>query len=87
MSECGHVMGVITAHNSVQDTIELLQARVSALDAATLDQVEARLQVHMTTLGETARFISVTWCSRLVHTETDGISSQKCIYEFQHLNK
>lgn len=28
-----------------QDTIELLQARVSALDSATLDQVEARLQV------------------------------------------
>uniref|UniRef100_A0A3B4APG0 Dynactin subunit 2 n=1 Tax=Periophthalmus magnuspinnatus TaxID=409849 RepID=A0A3B4APG0_9GOBI len=27
------------------DTIELLQARVSALDSATLDQVEARLQV------------------------------------------
>lgn len=26
--------------------MELLQARVSALDAATLDQVEARLQVH-----------------------------------------
>ncbi|KTG36840.1 hypothetical protein cypCar_00048612, partial [Cyprinus carpio] len=30
---------------SLMDTIELLQARVSALDAATLDQVEARLQV------------------------------------------
>lgn len=29
--------------------MELLQARVSALDAATLDQVEARLQVAMTT--------------------------------------
>lgn len=29
--------------------MELLQARVSALDAATLDQVEARLQVTMTT--------------------------------------
>jgi len=29
-----------------QDSIELLQARVSALDAATLDQVEARLQVR-----------------------------------------
>lgn len=28
-----------------QDTIELLQARISALDSATLDQVEARLQV------------------------------------------
>lgn len=28
--------------------MELLQARVSALDAATLDQVEARLQVTMT---------------------------------------
>lgn len=28
-----------------QDTIELLQARVSALDSVTLDQVEARLQV------------------------------------------
>ncbi len=30
-----------------QDSIELLQARVSALDAATLDQVEARLQVRL----------------------------------------
>lgn len=30
---------------SHQDIIELLQARVSALDSATLDQVEARLQV------------------------------------------
>lgn len=28
-----------------QDTIDLLQARVSALDSSTLDQVEARLQV------------------------------------------
>ncbi|XP_052415706.1 dynactin subunit 2 isoform X2 [Carassius gibelio] len=31
--------------SSLMDTIELLQARVGALDAATLDQVEARLQV------------------------------------------
>lgn len=30
-----------------QDTLELLQARVSALDSATLDQVEARLQVQL----------------------------------------
>lgn len=30
-----------------QDTIELLQARVSALDSTMLDQVEARLQVTL----------------------------------------
>lgn len=31
--------------------MELLQARVSALDAATLDQVEARLQVNLLSLS------------------------------------
>lgn len=35
--------------------MELLQARVSALDAATLDQVEARLQVTMTTESDLSR--------------------------------
>ncbi|XDV35180.1 hypothetical protein PO909_005176 [Leuciscus waleckii] len=38
-----------------QDTIELLQARVSALDAATLDQVEARLQSVLGKMNEIAK--------------------------------
>lgn len=33
----------LTSH--LQETVELLQAKVSALDLAVLDQVEARLQV------------------------------------------
>lgn len=74
MSECGHVMD----HNSVQDTIELLQARVSALDAATLDQVEARLQVHMTALAH-QRHMVFTACS---HTNSQGP-----LWIFQHLIK
>uniref|UniRef100_A0A9J8BCZ2 Dynactin 2 (p50) n=1 Tax=Cyprinus carpio carpio TaxID=630221 RepID=A0A9J8BCZ2_CYPCA len=39
----------------LQDTIELLQARVSALDAATLDQVEARLQSVLGKMNEIAK--------------------------------
>uniref|UniRef100_A0A8C6TAT5 Dynactin 2 (p50) n=1 Tax=Neogobius melanostomus TaxID=47308 RepID=A0A8C6TAT5_9GOBI len=38
-----------------QDTIELLQARVSALDSATLDQVEARLQSVLGKMNEMAK--------------------------------
>uniref|UniRef100_A0A3Q3LLF8 Dynactin 2 (p50) n=1 Tax=Mastacembelus armatus TaxID=205130 RepID=A0A3Q3LLF8_9TELE len=38
-----------------QDTIELLQARVSALDSATLDQVEARLQSILGKMNEIAK--------------------------------
>uniref|UniRef100_A0A3B4V8C3 Dynactin 2 (p50) n=1 Tax=Seriola dumerili TaxID=41447 RepID=A0A3B4V8C3_SERDU len=38
-----------------QDTIELLQARVSALDSATLDQVEARLQSVLGKMNEIAK--------------------------------
>uniref|UniRef100_A0A9J8CPC7 Dynactin 2 (p50) n=1 Tax=Cyprinus carpio carpio TaxID=630221 RepID=A0A9J8CPC7_CYPCA len=38
-----------------QDTIELLQARVGALDAATLDQVEARLQSVLGKMNEIAK--------------------------------
>ncbi|CAM4629472.1 unnamed protein product [Leuciscus chuanchicus] len=40
---------------SLTDTIELLQARVSALDAATLDQVEARLQSVLGKMNEIAK--------------------------------
>uniref|UniRef100_A0A672L8K6 Dynactin subunit 2 n=1 Tax=Sinocyclocheilus grahami TaxID=75366 RepID=A0A672L8K6_SINGR len=39
----------------LQDTIELLQARVGALDAATLDQVEARLQSVLGKMNEIAK--------------------------------
>uniref|UniRef100_A0A667WVI9 Dynactin 2 (p50) n=1 Tax=Myripristis murdjan TaxID=586833 RepID=A0A667WVI9_9TELE len=38
-----------------QDTLELLQARVSALDANTLDQVEARLQSVLGKMNEIAK--------------------------------
>uniref|UniRef100_A0AAQ5YSE9 Dynactin subunit 2 n=1 Tax=Amphiprion ocellaris TaxID=80972 RepID=A0AAQ5YSE9_AMPOC len=38
-----------------QDTIEVLQARVSALDSATLDQVEARLQSVLGKMNEIAK--------------------------------
>uniref|UniRef100_A0A8C6P1X8 Dynactin 2 (p50) n=1 Tax=Nothobranchius furzeri TaxID=105023 RepID=A0A8C6P1X8_NOTFU len=41
--------------SSFQDTIELLQARVSALDSATLDQVEARLQSVLGKMNEIAK--------------------------------
>lgn len=37
------------------DTLELLQARVSALDSATLDQVEARLQSVLGKMNEIAK--------------------------------
>lgn len=40
---------------SLMDTIELLQARVSALDSATLDQVEARLQSVLGKMNEMAK--------------------------------
>ncbi|KAA0712653.1 Dynactin subunit 2 [Triplophysa tibetana] len=40
---------------SLTDTIELLQARVNALDAATLDQVEARLQSVLGKMNEIAK--------------------------------
>ncbi|XP_058635732.1 dynactin subunit 2 [Onychostoma macrolepis] len=40
---------------SLMDSIELLQARVSALDAATLDQVEARLQSVLGKMNEIAK--------------------------------
>lgn len=39
------VFGLVFFFSFYQDTIDLLQARVSALDSSTLDQVEARLQV------------------------------------------
>uniref|UniRef100_A0A8C7HIB9 Dynactin 2 (p50) n=1 Tax=Oncorhynchus kisutch TaxID=8019 RepID=A0A8C7HIB9_ONCKI len=39
----------------LQDTMELLQARVSALDSATLDQVEARLQSVLGKMNEIAK--------------------------------
>uniref|UniRef100_A0A9J7ZYN5 Dynactin 2 (p50) n=1 Tax=Cyprinus carpio carpio TaxID=630221 RepID=A0A9J7ZYN5_CYPCA len=41
--------------SSLMDTIELLQARVGALDAATLDQVEARLQSVLGKMNEIAK--------------------------------
>uniref|UniRef100_A0A669F795 Dynactin 2 (p50) n=1 Tax=Oreochromis niloticus TaxID=8128 RepID=A0A669F795_ORENI len=41
--------------SSLMDTIELLQARVSALDSATLDQVEARLQSVLGKMNEIAK--------------------------------
>ncbi|XP_066564497.1 dynactin subunit 2 [Amia ocellicauda] len=41
--------------SSLVDTIELLQARVSALDSATLDQVEARLQSVLGKMNEIAK--------------------------------
>ncbi|XP_061582702.1 dynactin subunit 2 [Cololabis saira] len=40
---------------SLMDTIEILQARVSALDSATLDQVEARLQSVLGKMNEIAK--------------------------------
>nr|XP_057911544.1 dynactin subunit 2 [Doryrhamphus excisus] len=40
---------------SLMDTLELLQARVSALDSATLDQVEARLQSVLGKMNEIAK--------------------------------
>lgn len=40
---------------SLLDTLELLQARVNALDAATLDQVEARLQSVLGKMNEIAK--------------------------------
>ncbi|XP_072307814.1 dynactin subunit 2 isoform X2 [Eucyclogobius newberryi] len=40
---------------TLMDTIELLQARVSALDSATLDQVEARLQSVLGKMNEIAK--------------------------------
>ncbi|XP_035379880.1 dynactin subunit 2 isoform X2 [Electrophorus electricus] len=40
---------------SLMETMELLQARVSALDAATLDQVEARLQSVLGKMNEIAK--------------------------------
>uniref|UniRef100_A0AAQ5ZX09 Dynactin subunit 2 n=1 Tax=Amphiprion ocellaris TaxID=80972 RepID=A0AAQ5ZX09_AMPOC len=40
---------------SLMDTIEVLQARVSALDSATLDQVEARLQSVLGKMNEIAK--------------------------------
>lgn len=40
---------------SLMNTIELLQARVSALDAATLDQVEVRLQSVLGKMNEIAK--------------------------------
>uniref|UniRef100_A0A7N5ZUK7 Dynactin subunit 2 n=1 Tax=Anabas testudineus TaxID=64144 RepID=A0A7N5ZUK7_ANATE len=42
-------------NESAKDTIELLQARVSALDSATLDQVEARLQSVLGKMNEIAK--------------------------------
>lgn len=44
-----------------QDTLELLQARVSALDSATLDQVEARLQVRFKTSRGSSTFHLLTF--------------------------
>lgn len=41
--------------SSLMDTMELLQARVSALDSATLDQVEARLQSVLGKMNEIAK--------------------------------
>ncbi|XP_062401813.1 dynactin subunit 2 [Sardina pilchardus] len=43
------------AGGSLMDTLELLQARVNALDAATLDQVEARLQSVLGKMNEIAK--------------------------------
>uniref|UniRef100_A0A3B3RCH9 Dynactin 2 (p50) n=1 Tax=Paramormyrops kingsleyae TaxID=1676925 RepID=A0A3B3RCH9_9TELE len=40
---------------SAQDNLELLQARVNALDSATLDQVEARLQSVLGKMNEIAK--------------------------------
>ncbi|CAL8402909.1 unnamed protein product [Arctogadus glacialis] len=40
---------------SLMDTMELLQARVNALDSATLDQVEARLQSVLGKMNEIAK--------------------------------
>uniref|UniRef100_A0A3Q3AIP5 Dynactin 2 (p50) n=1 Tax=Kryptolebias marmoratus TaxID=37003 RepID=A0A3Q3AIP5_KRYMA len=56
----GQVSGPVLSHlisSSLMlfDTIELLQARVSALDSATLDQVEARLQSVLGKMNEIAK--------------------------------
>uniref|UniRef100_A0A3B4G6K5 Dynactin subunit 2 n=1 Tax=Pundamilia nyererei TaxID=303518 RepID=A0A3B4G6K5_9CICH len=50
--ECTHKMRL---YGLLGDTIELLQARVSALDSATLDQVEARLQSVLGKMNEIAK--------------------------------
>uniref|UniRef100_A0A8C7ZVE8 Dynactin 2 (p50) n=1 Tax=Oryzias sinensis TaxID=183150 RepID=A0A8C7ZVE8_9TELE len=42
-------------NQSAKDTIEILQAKVSALDSATLDQVEARLQSVLGKMNEIAK--------------------------------
>uniref|UniRef100_A0A669EHS6 Dynactin 2 (p50) n=1 Tax=Oreochromis niloticus TaxID=8128 RepID=A0A669EHS6_ORENI len=54
--ECTHKIKLAGAQgSSLMDTIELLQARVSALDSATLDQVEARLQSVLGKMNEIAK--------------------------------
>uniref|UniRef100_A0AAX7T984 Dynactin subunit 2 n=1 Tax=Astatotilapia calliptera TaxID=8154 RepID=A0AAX7T984_ASTCA len=53
--ECTHKMSAGAQGTSLMDTIELLQARVSALDSATLDQVEARLQSVLGKMNEIAK--------------------------------
>uniref|UniRef100_A0AAX7SL79 Dynactin subunit 2 n=1 Tax=Astatotilapia calliptera TaxID=8154 RepID=A0AAX7SL79_ASTCA len=54
--ECTHKMRLYgLLGTSLMDTIELLQARVSALDSATLDQVEARLQSVLGKMNEIAK--------------------------------
>lgn len=55
---CGAVLDSppFTPHNlHPQETVQILQAKVNILDAAVLDQVEARLQVGRTGGGWGAR--------------------------------
>uniref|UniRef100_A0A8C6WM19 Dynactin 2 (p50) n=1 Tax=Neogobius melanostomus TaxID=47308 RepID=A0A8C6WM19_9GOBI len=52
---CGRNIALKCMFVMQQDTIELLQARVSALDSATLDQVEARLQSVLGKMNEMAK--------------------------------
>uniref|UniRef100_A0A671SID8 Dynactin subunit 2 n=1 Tax=Sinocyclocheilus anshuiensis TaxID=1608454 RepID=A0A671SID8_9TELE len=52
---CGCVCVAGVQGGSLMDTIELLQARVGALDAVMLDQVEARLQSVLGKMNEIAK--------------------------------
>uniref|UniRef100_A0A674NMU4 Dynactin 2 (p50) n=1 Tax=Takifugu rubripes TaxID=31033 RepID=A0A674NMU4_TAKRU len=57
-SLCLHLQGPLSTGvqgASLMDTIELLQARVSALDSTMLDQVEARLQSVLGKMNEIAK--------------------------------
>lgn len=77
-----------------QDTIELMQARVSALDSATLDQVEARLQVTSPKTHYRFQQTPFSQCRRLIasmshHTDiinAHGASAKYLVHKLQYIN-